>query len=91
MHQAGVPPKNDWKSVKALAMSKGIPYKQNDIMRMDYSWEFLSKFVPMGMQIIDRKGMMKLSPLHATMMGPSGGVSDDYMDSIYLYMIQYRY
>lgn len=74
MHSAKPATKNDWKSVPTLAVSKGIAYKQNDLMRMDYSWSFLEMFIPLGTQIIDRKGSMKLSPLHTTMMGPSGGV-----------------
>lgn len=82
MHSAKDYPKNDWKSVSSIAVSKGIAYKQNDLMRMDYSWQFLYKFIPMGMQIIDRKGTMKLSALHATMMGPSGGVSHENTDEI---------
>ena len=64
-----------WRKIKQLPVSQGNAKKQNDILRMDYSWNFLEKFVPMGTQIIDRKGDMQLSPLHETMMGPSGGVN----------------
>ncbi|KAG9311944.1 hypothetical protein JVU11DRAFT_8205 [Chiua virens] len=82
MHSAKPSPKNDWKSVPTLAVSKGTAYKQNDLLRMDYAWAFLDKFVPMGTQIFDRKGSLKLAPLHSTMMGPSGGVLTYFCDAM---------
>lgn len=67
---------NRWRSIQALPVSKGNAAKQNDILRMDYSWNFMAKFVRMGTQVMDRKGDMRLAPFHGTMMGPGGGVSE---------------
>jgi len=63
-----------WRYIPAVAVAKGNPSKQNDLLRMDYVWNFMEKFVPMGAQIMDRKGDMRLSPFHSRMTGPSGGV-----------------
>ena len=66
--------KGDWTSMKAIPLSKGTASKQNELLRTDYFWSFMETFEPMGNQIIDRAGDMKLNSLHSTMLGPGGGV-----------------
>lgn len=63
-----------WKDIPTMPLASGVPYKQHELLRMDYVWNFMKTFVPMGSQVMDRKGDMRLTPFHTTMMGPSGGV-----------------